>query len=434
MGYVARKVRTRWVVDTAQGPRRAEKGTPGARAVKEKSREWYGFWYEEGGGGAPPQKRSIRFKNCREKAAAKVLLSEHLKRLVRRKAGLEVERPAAAAGPVEGHLQSYLADLRKRGKAARYASEVERQARRVLDGVGARSLADLDAGAVQRFIDGMSGVRPGSREPFELSARARETYRQAVAGFTRWLSNPKKHKKGQLPLPADPLAGLEKYRGEAVRRRRALDPGELQRLLDAARERPLHNARLIGRGGKRLEAPARLPAGQVERLRLAGLGRALLYKLGVCLLSRYGALRLLRVDWLFLDAAVPHIYFEAGTVKARRDVVKPLKPELVADLRAWLALTGKRGRDRVFDVPAQMTRELRKDLAFAGIPHKDGAGRTVDFHALKTSGVTAFRRAGLDAGLLQHHAEHRDGRTTERYDDVLSRPADDLFRATPELR
>jgi hypothetical protein len=68
----------------------------------------------------------------------------------------------------------------------------------------------------------------------------------------------------------------------------------------------------------------------------------------------------------------------------------------VEDLRAWVAATGRRGGDRVFDLNAQVTRELRKDLAFAGIPYRDSLGRTFDFHAFKKSGVTALARANVN--------------------------------------
>ncbi len=151
-------------------------------------------------------------------------------------------------------------------------------------------------------------------------------------------------------------------------------------------------------------------------------------------LSRFGAIRKLTVDALHLDAAPPHIVFPAKNVKGRRGINKPLPPPLVGDLKAWLVLTGKKGRDRVFDLNTQITRELRKDLDFAGIPYKDGLGRTFDFHAFKTCGVTALARANVNLLSVKDYAEHTDVRmTTQAYRDAAVQPMAEVFDALPHV-
>ena len=99
-----------------------------------------------------------------------------------------------------------------------------------------------------------------------------------------------------------------------------------------------------------------------------------------------------------------------------------------------MALTGKKSGDRVFNLNKQITRELRKDLEFAGIPYKDGLGRTFDFHALKTCGVTALVRTNVNLLSAKDYAEHTDVRlTTQAYRDAAVQPMGEVFDAPPRV-
>jgi hypothetical protein len=319
MAYVARKVRTRYVIGSGRGEKLVPKGTPGARKKRIKSGDYYGFWVNDAG-----RKESVRFRNCRDKAAAQGLLHAHLKGLALYQAGLAPHpREAKSAGetPVEEHLQAYLQHLRDRGRADRYVSEVGRQAREVVKAVGAEVLADLTPARISGLLSGLR-KKPTKRDPDPgpASARTRETYRQAVCYFTAWLAKPAVKR-----LSRDPLAGLTPFKGPAVRSRRALDEKDLQRLLDAARQRPLANALHVRKGGHRGEA-AKVGEAHRERLRLCGVQRALVYKTAALTLARFGAIRLLTVDALRLDETPPHAVFLARNVKKRREIIKPLPP------------------------------------------------------------------------------------------------------------
>jgi hypothetical protein len=52
----------------------------------------------------------------------------------------------------------------------------------------------------------------------------------------------------------------------------------------------------------------------------------------------------------------------------------------VAELRAWITDTGRAGTDTVFDLPGapQVSKVMRKDLKFAGVPYVDDRGRYFD--------------------------------------------------------
>jgi len=98
-------------------------------------------------------------------------------------------------------------------------------------------------------------------------------------------------------------------------------------------------------------------------------------------------------------------------------------------------VTGKKGSDRVFDFNYQITRELRKDLERAGIPYKDGLGRSFDFHAFKKSGITALAQAKVDVLKVRDLAEHRDVRlTTTAYHDAMGQPMDEVFAGMPKIK
>jgi integrase len=428
MAYVAKKVRTRYVIGEGKKAKVVPKGTPGAKKKRVKSDDYYGFWLTDGG-----RKESVRFNNCRDKAAAQGLLHKHLKELALHWADLgphPKEARAASGTPIEEHFQAYLKHLRDLGRADRYVAEVERQAREVFAGVGAGVLADLTPEKVHAFLSVLRKKPTANNpDPGPASARTKDTYRQAVCYFTAWLAKPSVKR-----LARDPLADMEPYRGVKVRSRRALDEKDLQKLLDAARARPLANAQAV-RKGKKKGSPAKLPFAHKQYLTLCGLQRALVYKTAVLTLARFGAIRLLTVDALRLDESPPHAVFPARNVKKRKEIVKQLPPELAEDLRKWLDLTGRRGGDCVFELNTQITRELRKDLEFAGIPYKDGIGRTFDFHAFKKCGVTALARANVNLLAAKDYAEHSDVRlTTEAYRDALAQPMEEVFAGLPKVR
>jgi hypothetical protein len=396
--------------------------------VKEKSKDYYGFWYDAAG-----KKHSLHFLNCRDKDVAQGLLNDHLKQLGRVEAGLEVHPnvdKAARGIALEDHLQDYLRDLCNKGRAERYVSEQERLTRVVLEGVGATVLADLKPEKVYQFVAALTNrvPRKGEAKAPPASARTKETHRQAICAMTAWLASPSVRR-----VPTDPLVHVPPFRGVSVRNRRALTEIDLQKLLDAARERPLANTKHLLKGGRR-EQPAQLSPEREEALRRHGVQRALVYKMAVLTLARFGAIHRLTDDALHLDDEPPHAFFPPTNVKGRRTITKALHSNLVQDLRDWLTLTGKKGHDRVFNLNSQITRELRKDLAYAGIPYKDSQGQSLDFHAFKKSGVTALARARVDVLKVRDFAEHKDVRlTTTAYHDALGESMDDVLEGLPKI-
>lgn len=98
----------------------------------------------------------------------------------------------------------------------------------------------------------------------------------------------------------------------------------------------------------------------------------------------------------------------AADEKNRQDSTIPLRADLVADLREWLADALKpptlRLRDyhatpdpsrNLFTVPVELVRILDRDLRTAGIAKRDERGRTIDVHALRTTFGTLLCKGGV---------------------------------------
>jgi len=88
----------------------------------------------------------------------------------------------------------------------------------------------------------------------------------------------------------------------------------------------------------------------------------------------------------------------------------PIHPQLAEDLRAWRP-AGAAPTDRVFSTVPNM-KCLRADLALAGIPDKDQAGRYVDFHSLRVSLGTMLAANGVTPRAAQALMRHTDPRLT----------------------
>jgi len=143
---------------------------------------------------------------------------------------------------------------------------------------------------------GGDGAARGGVGAAELSVETTNHYLRAVKGFARWLV-----RSGRAP--DNPLDCLTLLNARADRRhdRRALEPDELLRLLDAARNGP-------------------------ERFGMTGPLRGLVYQLAVETGLRVSELRSLTWGSFDLDADPPTVTVKAAYCKHRRDDTLPLKP------------------------------------------------------------------------------------------------------------
>jgi hypothetical protein len=204
---------------------------------------------------------------------------------------------------------------------------------------------------------------------------------------------------------------------------------ELVKLLAVARERPLLDALTVHRGPRKGERYANIRPEVRGRLELLGRERALIYKTLVLTGLRKSELASITVAQLRLGDAVPCLTLDAADEKNREGNDKPLRDDLAADLRDWIAdklrrLQGKARQDglpiparlppetRLFDVPSRLVEILNRDLRLAGIRKRDDRGRTLDVHALRHTLGTLLSRGGVAPRTAQAAMRHSDIKLT----------------------
>ncbi len=378
---------------------------------------------------------------CRDEAAARSLLTELERRAVRVKGKIltaaEDRMIDHQETPLADHLETYLVHLKAKGDSGIHLADTRRLASKIIAGCGFVCLADVrretvESWLVQRAAEGMA-------------ARTRNSYLQAIRGLCNWSVE-----TGRLAV--NPLARIAKADEQADRRRqrRALTEDELRRLLDVASRRPLaeygrltvHKAKDQAKRRRNTWKMLPLAAADLDavtdraRARLAknpglvaameslGRERALIYKTLVLTGLRKGELASLTLGQLVLDVDPPFLVLDAADEKNREGSTLPLRADLAADLRQWLAdkaashqgtecdqdeaaglaghvlrlpaVTPKLAPDTpVFSVPRGLVKILDRDLQAAGISKRDERGRTVDVHAMRHTFGTLLSKGGV---------------------------------------
>src|SRR5262245_10869283 len=168
-----------------------------------------------------------------------------------------------------------------------------------------------------------------------------------------------------------------------MRPRRAETVENLQKLLEAARQRPLREVLTIRRGRRKGERSAEVRPDVRERLLLLGRERCLLYKTAMLTGLRQGELARLLVWHLRLEGnAAARFAAPTHARKNKTPISLPLSPEHAAELATRIRDTNKQPTDAVFHVPQQPNKIFRRDLQMAGIDYKDRTtGCYFDFHS-----------------------------------------------------
>ncbi len=170
------------------------------------------------------------------------------------------------------------------------------------------------------------------------------------------------------------------------------------------------------------------------RLEQLGWERSLMYKVLVFTGLRRGELATLQVEHLALDEPQPRITLPGTLTKNGQEARLPIRDDLAEDLKQWLAATGKRGTDRLFRVPVELVKILKRDLVLAGIPFCDERGRTLDVHALRHTTATFLSRAKVPPRVAQRLMRHSDIKLTMQvYTDVQQQDEAEAIAALPQV-
>jgi integrase len=402
-----------WVVRylDADG-RQVRKGTPGASKVKRRAAKWYGQYVDADG-------NRRRAPLSTDKVAARQMLAELERNAEHRKAGLVDRFAEQRKTPIDTHLADYETHLSNKGVSGKHLSETMRRLRAVLDHCGIRKLADLCPEGVEGFLAAL--------EAEKASARTRNTYLSSARAFSRWCVRSRR-------VAEDAMASLQAASGDPVRQRRSLTEAELIRLLQAARERPLLEVMTLRTGKRKGQCCAKVQSEVKARLERLGRERSLMYKTAILTGLRRGELAALEVRHLSLAGSRPCVALPGEETKNGKEADLPLRADLADDLRRWVEETRKGPRDKLFCVPVELVKILKRDLKLAGIPYRDEHGRTFDVHAMRHTTSTYMGKGKVTPRVAQQFMRHCDIKLTlQTYADVRLLDEAEALAALPSL-
>lgn len=383
--------RTRYVL----GDRQVRPNTPGAVKVTVESRHWYA--YRRDG------KRQIKVRLFTDKAASLSKLAKLNTTLERGEAEMTDPRKEHLEKPALTHLEEFLPVMRARGRSAKDKARKEVIPRTFAGRL--KTLGDLTPAAIDRYLAAVKS-----------SAGNRKKHLSAISVWAAWLL--KKDRIAVNPLDRVDVPATEKKTKE----RRALATEQIQRLLDAARARPL--TAFVGRYGEAVREPVR------RALERRGRERALVYKTAVYTGLRLGEITALRPCHLELDRRpFPRLEIPGKLTKNGQQARLLLVPAFAEELAAWVRDTGKGPDDTLFHVPQAAVRIMQADLKLAGIPNRTSRG-DADFRSLRMTANVMLGQAGIPARIRQLFMRHSDIRLTmATYDDEAFLPLEAAVKA-----
>lgn len=215
-----------------------------------------------------------------------------------------------------------------------------------------------------------------------LAPKSVAIYAESLKAFAGWAV-------GREFLRDNPVAKLKGGSREAVRLRRALTDEEFRRLYV-----------------------------------VAPVARRVLYLVAVTTGYRAGELRALRVKDFDRDGGF--LALPGKHTKNRKAALQPV-PAVVGEVLGDFVV-GKAGTDKLLSIPANLVRELGKDLEAAGIAKETSDG-VLDFHSFRVTFVTWIAERATNPREVQELARHSTPNLTY---GVYTRVAADRLRATVE--
>ena len=323
--------------------------------------------------------------------------------------GLLDASTAGRATSLSALLDEFKAALETRDRTATWIRRVIRRATETFTGAGFAMLSEVEASAIERHLAARRAKKKDDegKEILGMSARESNHRVQACREFMRWAME-----RGLVER--DPLASIQLANAKLDPRhvRRALREEELRKLVQAAHDGP------AWRG-------------------ISGPVRSLAWRLAAQVGLRVREIQSLQVRDVEQDGPDgPVLVVRAEAAKNRTEARLPLAADLARDLAPYLR--GKLPTAPLLPLPLRFKdhapRWLRRDLARAGIPYADAAGKVADVHSLRSAFVTGLVRSGANVKAVQSLARHSDPRMTvgiySRFDAKDERQA---IERTPNL-
>jgi integrase len=290
-----------------------------------------------------------------DKQVAEKRRSEFVAEKEREQAGILApkEMRVAAQRSLSDHIEDFVTDIRARGKAEKYADNIEMRLNRLVAECGWKTVRDVGADSFAAW-----------RARQKMAPKTLNEYLNAASGLLNWMQ-----RSGRIPANPLKVVGKVEMRGRETRRRRALTLDELRRFLQVSGSRKAVYLTAVYTGLRR---------GELEQLEWTDI----------------------HLD----DVAQPFIEVRASTTKNHEKATIKLHGDVVAALRE--ERENSDGDERVFTVPKIET--FRADLDKASIPYRDEQGRVADFHSLRVTLCTNLHNAGVPERTAMEMMRHSE--------------------------
>ena len=305
--------------------------------------------------------------------------------------------------PLAKHLEEFQQALLAKGDTPEYAKTVLSRVKRVFDECKFTFWNNIQASMVQHVISNLRKyvkTRKGQKDLGEISAQTYNFYIKSFKQFCKWMVQDGRADKS----PVEHLQ-TKNVRTDRQHDRRALEVDEIRRLLEATQAAP-------------------------KRFGMTGYERALLYRLTTETgLRRDEAKSIKKSSFDFNDCTVT---VEAGDTKNRKIAILPLRKDTAIELQEFLS--GKMPNTKAFKVPEKTAKMIKADLADAGIPYVDDAGRYSDYHSLRHSTGSLLAASGVHPKIIQSIMRHSDiNLTMSRYTHIFRGQESDAVAGLPDL-
>ncbi|HUV64350.1 MAG TPA: site-specific integrase [Sedimentisphaerales bacterium] len=285
---------------------------------------------------------------------------------------LDPER-AAAGKPLKAHVEDFRQSLSAGDNTAKHVQQTINCVMRIIDGCHFKAFSDIAGDHVERFL----GSLRKNEENF--GAQTFNSHIQALKQFCSWMVVNRR-------ASSSPIAHLKRLNVKLDPRhpRRALEVDEIRRLLEVTAAGP-------------------------TRFGMDGYERCLLYRLAAETGLRANEIRSLTVRSFDLKGLT--VTVQAGYSKRRRQDSLPLSPELAELLKEFFTSrlpSVKAFGGRLLQLTGRTGELLEADLADAGIPYVDEAGRYADFHSLRHTTGSLLAASGVHPKEAQELMRHSD--------------------------
>lgn len=408
MAHIQKISIVRWVVIVAgaKGKRkfkRATSETPGAVPQQTETKNYYLF---DGG-------KRVRALFSDKKASEKAL-ADYETAKARGEVGMVDQFSAHSQTLSHLMVDRYVAHFEAQPGNDKYKGETVRILRAVVDACAPDKLAGLTADRVQQYLAALKKKPTKSNpDPGPASPNTKKKHHSALSGFTRWLFENGLARENvilRVPVPKGGTQQKDKFRSLRLK--------ELKRLFKVARTRWVDEALTVWNGPRKGKQEKNVRPEVLDAARLAGQGRALVYRAAALTGLRRSELAKVRLRFLRKPRGLPFPIFDlpGSVTKNKKPARLWVLPRLAQRLRQWAKATARGPDDLLFDVPGIAV--FHGDREAAGIPLLTDRGKA-SFHSLRSAGNVLLRKSGVPVTTRRLFMRHSDLKLTdETYDDA----------------